>query len=367
MKYNRFFASFVDSQVEKEFLEHERESALKYLRPGILVLGILFFLFVIPDYFLVPSAQDFRVILIVRSTFLLLVIFFFIMLGKKEVQTKLRSWISFYAITVSASYLIIIYRYGASGEASSFFVQSLAVVVLILIFFSLESHWLHMVVISLFLSAGFLVISYHRWEDIPMSGFSAVIVYFLIALTISSISAYRINFYARIQFINRRELKELSEKDALTGIYNRSKFDAELNRWLDHSKRYRQSFAVVMLDIDNLKNINDLYGHITGDRVLKEFAGIVQQELRSSDIFARWGGDEFILLLPYADLGQACSTAERIRDAVQSYRSNQVGIITCSFGVAEFEEGDSDNAVVQRADSRLYKAKEEGKNRIVSE
>jgi len=366
MKYNRFFASFVDIQLEKEFLEHERESALKYLRPGVLALGILFFLFIIPDYFLAPSAHDFRIILIIRSLFLLLVIFFFIMLGKEEVQSNLRNWVSFYAMTVTVSYLLIIYRYGAFGDSSSFFVQSLAVVVLILIFFSLNSHWLHTVAISAFLSAGFLIVSYNQFEDIPMSGFAAVIVYFLIALTISSISAYRINIYARIQFINRLKLKELSEKDALTGIYNRSKFDAELNRWLDYSTRYQKSFALIMLDIDNLKTINDLHGHIVGDRILKEFAGIVQQELRSSDIFARWGGDEFIILLPYADLRQAECMAERIRDTVQSYRSNQVGIITCSFGVVEFEEGDCDNTVVQRVDSRLYKAKQEGKNMIVS-
>ncbi len=367
MKYNKLFASFADRQLENEFLEHERESALKYLRPGILVLGILFFLFIIPDYFLAPSAQDFRIILVIRSVFLLLVIIFYTMLGRKEVQANLRRWVSFYAMTVTVAYLLIIYRYGISGEASSFFIQSLAVVVLILIYFSLDSHWLHTVAISTFLSAGFLVISYYQWEEIPLSGFAAVMVYFLIALVISSISAYRINIYARMQFINRLELKELSEKDALTEIYNRSKFDAELNRRLDQATRYEHGFAVIMLDIDNLKTINDLHGHIAGDRALQEFALIVQKELRSSDIFARWGGDEFIILLPYANLGQAVLMAERIRDTVQMHKSDQVGPLSCSFGVGVFEEGDSQTTVVQRADSRLYKAKQQGKNRIVSE
>jgi two-component system, cell cycle response regulator len=122
-----------------------------------------------------------------------------------------------------------------------------------------------------------------------------------------------------------------------------------------------------MLDIDDLKAINDLHGHIAGDRVLKEFAGMVQKELRSSDIFARWGGDEFIMLLPYAGLEQAVSMAERIRDRVLSYNFNQIGQVSCSFGIAMFEKGDDHNKIIQRVDSRLYKAKREGKNRIVSE
>jgi hypothetical protein len=155
MKNNRLFATFTDSQLEKEFIEHEMESALKYLRPGVLVLGILFFLFIIPDYFLTHSTQVFRIILAIRFVFLLLVIFFLIMPGKKDVQSSLRNWVSFYTLTVTVFYLLIIHRHEAPGRASPFFVQSLAVVVLILIFFSFNSHWLHMVAISAFLSAVF--------------------------------------------------------------------------------------------------------------------------------------------------------------------------------------------------------------------
>ncbi len=365
MKYNKVFATFADKQLEKEFLEHERESALKYLRPVVLILGILFFLFIIPDYFLIPSAQAFRNILLLRGTFLLLIVFFFIMLGQKGVQSNLHSWVSVYALIVTVFYLFIYYHYEAPAGASPFFVQSLAVIVLILIFFSLDSHWLYMVAISLFLSAGFMVVSYYRQEEIPAVGFAAVFVYIMLVLGVSSISAYRINLYKRMQFIDRRELKQLSEEDVLTGFYNRNKFNAELSRWLDLARRYQYSFALIMLDVDNLKSINDLHGHLVGDEILKEYAGLVQSRLRSSDIFARWGGDEFIVLLPDVDLSQAIRTAEHIRDTVTSYKFQHAETVKCSFGIAEFEKGDDHIKIIKRADSRLYQAKREGKNRVV--
>jgi len=367
MKFNRLLASFADKELEKEFLEHERESSLKHLRPGILFLGILFFLFIIPDYFLNPTTQIFRMILVIRSVFLLLVIFLYIMLGKKEVQSNLHIWISVYALAVTVSYLLIYYHYEDSVGASPFYIQSLAVIVFILIFLSLERHWLYMVVISSFLGAGFMIISKHGWEEIPQSGFAAVSVYLLLILLISSIWAYRINIYKRKEYVNKLELKELSEKDFLTGIHNRSKFNAELNRWLNQAARYQNSFALIMMDIDDLKIINDQHGHVAGDRVLTEFAGLVKKELRSSDIFARWGGDEFIILLPYAGLSQAVQMAVRIHDIILSYRFIETETVSCSFGVTEFEEGDDQITIVQRVDNNLYKAKKEGKNRIVGE
>ncbi|MFO8191475.1 MAG: diguanylate cyclase [Bacillota bacterium] len=367
MEYNKLYAAFTDKQLEKEFLEYERDSTLKHLRPLVLALGILFFLFVIPDYFLNPSARVFWAIFLLRTIYLFLIIFFFIMLGKKEIQANLQDWISVYALIVTIFYLLIYYQYEVSVATSPFFVQSLAVVVFILVFFSLDSHWLHMVVISLFLSAGFMIVSYYRQEGIPLPGFAAVFVYIILALVISSISAYRINLYKRMQFINRRELKELSEKDVLTGIFGRSKFDAELKRWLGLARRYQYSFALIMLDVDDLKAVNDQHGHLVGDRVLKEFTVLVQGRLRSSDVFARWGGDEFIILLPDADLDQAVQMADRIRDTIASYKFSHGDTVSCSFGVSGYEEGDDHIKVVQRADNRLYQAKNKGKSQVVSE
>jgi two-component system, cell cycle response regulator len=360
MIYNKLFATFTDKQMELDFLEHERKSSLKYLRPVMLALGILFFMFVIPDYFLNPTAHIFWVILVIRSVFLLLVIVLYLMLSKKEVQANLHRWISVYTFAVTVFYLLIYSIYESSIGTIPFYIQSLAIIVFILIFFSLESYWLPTVAIAFCLSAGFMIISHYRWDEIPSSGFAAVSVYMILALLISAGKAYRLNIYKRIEFLNKLQFKELSEKDPLTGICNRFKFDAELNWWLDQAKRYHNKFALIMLDIDNMKTINDLHGHITGDEVLSEFADLVNQELRSSDIFARWGGDEFIILLPYAVLSEAAQMAERICAKVFSHSFNQVESVSFSFGAAEYEEGDNHISIVQRVDSKLYEAKMEG-------
>lgn len=366
MSYNKLFATFTDNQLELDFLEHERKSSLKYLRPGLLVLGVLFFLFVIPDYFLNPTAHIFRIILITRTVFLLLVILLYLILSKKNVQAHLRSWIAVYIFTVTVSYLLIYSIYESSVGASPFYIQSLAVIVFILIFFSLESHWLPTVAIASCLSAGFIVISYYRWDDVPLSGFAAVSVYILIALSMSAITAYRLNIYKRMEFVNKLVFKELSEKDTLTGIYNRCKFDAELSRWLSQAERYQNSFALIMVDIDNMKTINDMEGHVAGDEVLCELADLVKNELRSSDIFARWGGDEFIILLPFAVLSTAVQMAERICAKIFSHSFNHDQSVSCSFGIVEYEEGDDHISIVQRVDNKMYEAKKEGKNKIVS-
>lgn len=367
MKYNWLLANFADKKLEEEFLEHERENTLKYMRPVVLIFGILFFLFIIPDYFLHPAAEVFRLFLIVRTVFLVLVVILFIMLGNKRFQRNIQDLISIYTLIVSFSYLLIYYHYEASSGASPFYVQSLAVIVLILVFFSLDSHWLHMVAISCFLGSGFLVATYYREEVIAASGFAAVAVYIFLALAISSVEAYRINIYKRKHFLDRMQLKQLSEIDALTNAYNRGKFDEELKHWIDLAKRYNYGFALIIIDIDNLKAINDLHGHMAGDRVLKEFSGLVQSCLRSSDIFARWGGDEFMILLPNAGLEQAIQMAERIRDQIAANSFSFGDQVASSFGLAVYEKDDNQDAIIQRADSRLYRAKKEGKNRIISD
>lgn len=211
-----------------------------------------------------------------------------------------------------------------------------------------------------------MIISNYRWDDVPSSGIAAVSVYMLIALLISAITAYRLNIYKRMEFLNKLEFKELSEKDTLTGIYNRCKFDAELYQWLGQAERYQNNFALIMLDIDNMKTINDLQGHVAGDEVLRELADLVKDELRSSDVFARWGGDEFIILLPYAVLSEAVQMAERICDKIFSHHFNKVESVSFSFGTAEYEEGDDHVSIVRRVDGKLYEAKKVGKNRFAS-
>jgi diguanylate cyclase (GGDEF)-like protein len=161
-------------------------------------------------------------------------------------------------------------------------------------------------------------------------------------------------------------LETLSVTDSLTGLYNRSKLDAILIDQLARYQRTQRPFALLMLDIDHFKTLNDTYGHIAGDDILKKVAQILLQSIRSVDYAARYGGDEFIIILVETSADRAATTAERIRAHVDNlrYRINaSIVSITVSIGIVECQAADTTTtAVFARADNALYEAKRAGRN-----
>ena len=157
-------------------------------------------------------------------------------------------------------------------------------------------------------------------------------------------------------------LETLSITDSLTGLYNRSKLDAILTDELARFKRTQRQFALLMLDIDHFKTLNDTYGHITGDEILVAVARILLQSIRSIDYAARYGGDEFIIILVETSADLAHKTAERIRSQVENmhYSANGSTIaVTVSIGIVQCQPDDmTPTAVFARADQALYEAKE---------
>lgn len=168
------------------------------------------------------------------------------------------------------------------------------------------------------------------------------------------------------QIVNDRddELKRLATTDKLTGAYNRIKFDDIMAGEIERFRRYNAPLSLIMFDIDNFKDVNDLYGHSIGDHVLKKVADITRQTIRKNDFFVRWGGEEFMIISPETNLNKAHALAERLRRTVGSYKFNKVGKVTMSFGVTEFREEDTEDTFVKRADKVMYEAKIRGKNRV---
>ena len=163
-----------------------------------------------------------------------------------------------------------------------------------------------------------------------------------------------------------RILYDLSTKDHLTKIFNRKKFDDIFSEELILANLSNKKLSLILLDIDHFKSINDTYGHDAGDKVLISLACLIQLYIRDSDIFARWGGEEFVILMPKADKTNALKKAELIRNAIQIHTFDEVGHLTCSFGVSNYELGDSDLTMFKRADNALYLSKENGRNRVHS-
>ncbi|RLA80718.1 MAG: hypothetical protein DRG78_10455 [Epsilonproteobacteria bacterium] len=153
--------------------------------------------------------------------------------------------------------------------------------------------------------------------------------------------------------------------DALTGIYNRSYYFEKIANEIEQSKRYDTTFCIILLDIDHFKKFNDTYGHLKGDEVLIKLSETVQSHVRSADTFARWGGEEFIILLEKTTIDKAELIAEHFRKMVESMKIDGIEKVTASFGVTQFVKGDDDNSILKRADDALYDAKDAGRNRVV--
>lgn len=230
----------------------------------------------------------------------------------------------------------------------------------------------------------FMIVSSRNETDNVLEGFRSGVDDYLakpvstIELECRLISAQRVTQMHRdlaqsnAQLLHLSEkLREESRKDALTGVGNRLKFEDDLRRFEDEHKRYNHKFYLGLCDIDNFKLYNDNYGHLEGDRVLKEVASTLAHKSRASDYCYRFGGEEFLLVFTDQDESGAAAVAERLRQAVEDlqivHEHNQpFGKVTLSIGLSRFVSANSEKVDVylKRADEALYQSKSDGKNRL---
>ncbi|MDD3462837.1 MAG: GGDEF domain-containing protein [Sulfurospirillaceae bacterium] len=161
------------------------------------------------------------------------------------------------------------------------------------------------------------------------------------------------------------ELKKLSSIDGLTGIYNRMWLDKMLIKEIHNAERNSRPLSIIMIDIDFFKDVNDKFGHQAGDRFLKKFALLLDDNIRISDILGRYGGEEFLIICRETDLNGAYSLANALRIKIELETFGVDSAKTASFGVAQLRENDTLETFLKRADERLYIAKKEGRNRVV--
>jgi diguanylate cyclase (GGDEF)-like protein len=167
------------------------------------------------------------------------------------------------------------------------------------------------------------------------------------------------------------ELEKYSYHDHLTGCLNKRKLDEDISRELSRANRYGEVFSLLLLDLDHFKQVNDRYGHQAGDEVLKQVVSRVASQLRTADSLYRYGGEEFIIILPHTERGGALTVAERIRRNIGNtdirLSCDQFVAVTVSIGIAvcpEDAEEDADQ-LIEIADKCVYRAKEQGRNRVV--
>ena len=165
------------------------------------------------------------------------------------------------------------------------------------------------------------------------------------------------------RFKDKEKFEELASTDPLTKVLNRRKFDEMAQFEFDKAKRYKRPLSFIIIDIDDFKKINDKYGHQVGDKVLIAVADEIKKNIRKTDIFARFGGEEFVILAPETDIAGAKRLAEKLRKIIENMSVEPVKRITASFGATEVKESDkSIDDLYRRADKALYDAKDSGKN-----
>lgn len=160
------------------------------------------------------------------------------------------------------------------------------------------------------------------------------------------------------------ENRELAERDSLTRIANRYRLENVLKQECERAQRFRQPLSVIAMDMDDFKPINDRYGHAQGDAALVRVAEALRSRQRATDLLARWGGDEFVLVLPQTSLTEACGCADQLRQVVAQLEPIGDCRLTLSYGVVQWREGDDPHSLLARADQALYRAKGAGKNAV---
>lgn len=165
-----------------------------------------------------------------------------------------------------------------------------------------------------------------------------------------------------------KQMQKLIIVDSLTGLYNRRYFDLYMEKTIPFSQNTKSPLTLIMLDIDHFKMVNDKYGHLCGDEALKYISNIIRMSVRNSDAYVRFGGEEFVIILPHTNLDFGKKIAERIRQAVErsdfSYNNEHIHI-TISLGVSLYN-GEKVQGFIDKADKALYIAKENGRNQVVA-
>lgn len=245
-----------------------------------------------------------------------------------------------FSIYLSEIYLIIIWIFTVSGLRLSYAVPSATTTVLAVI-----------------------LINYYLFP-MPTELFLMHSLWMLSAFSFGLLSAFILEKSNQIIFLNDKQMEQLAVTDKLTNLYNRFKIELLVDEEIQRALRYKRFFSIILADVDKFKNVNDSCGHLIGDKVLKDFSKILKEKVRKSDIVGRWGGEEFLIILPETNINEAKKVAEYLREQIENFEFEVVKNKTSSFGVTSYRENDSIESIINRVDMALYKAKESGRNQV---
>ena len=243
-----------------------------------------------------------------------------------------------------------------------YFITLPILTIFMIYFFFKGNNEIKLVTISFLIISIYWIISFLiAYSILPWAEYPADIAVFLSLLLLTYSVIRKLNYTNELEN-EKKYFKILSTTDYLTKLYNREEIDKILKRHIDIFKRYNDVFSIIILDIDDFKNVNDTYGHLTGDKVLIELSNILTSNTRETDFAGRWGGEEFIIICPKTNKEEILVISENIRKKIEEHDFEEVGYKTASFGVTSFESNDSLTTLISKADKAMYISKTKGKN-----
>lgn len=332
----------------------------KHVRAAILTIAAFNLLLLIPDLIMIAHTGKQLTVIVMRLLFSLSLIYLFFNTPKINSFDRFSKIISSYEIAGIIVFMIVLNLY----EKPDFMIQTLGLILITIIIFLIPNKLNNMISVTMISVVVFLF--YFAFIDtrVPVSDYSAVFVYLFIVVGFCAVSARITERFQYNEFNAKSELIKISSIDPLTKTGNRYKFEKEADWWIKFCRRQDLPLSFVMVDIDDFKALNDLNGHMSGDTIMQELVRIFNEQLRDTDLLYRWGGDEFVILLPNVPLSRAITVCERIRQRVEEFIYDKQSRVTCSFGVVASKADSNYMTLIDEADKLMYIGKKKGKNII---
>ena len=358
---------FIDKNTESEFIEYEKTASLHIVRYMMLLYGVVFIFFAYSDYHFYGGGQKLYVSLGLRLIAAIITFIASSLVGKFKKYNHSLLLVTLTELLIFAIYILNLYNL----KANEYALQFMSVMLFILVAFLIPNMWINCLITGIVIWGAYIIFSVMTEPAKATPSLFQRGLYLGICLFSCAIFIYGREKSRRRQFTSEKLLEFMTFTDRQTGIYNRNRFEHILGLWIKNIRH--DPFCLVFFDIDNFKAINDNFGHNTGDDVLTGITEVVSANIRDDDIFARWGGEEFVILFGSTGLEHATEFAERLRKAVETHPFEKAGTVTISAGVVQYRRGEANAEIespvsfVGRADAKMYEAKKAGRNKVVAE
>jgi len=358
-RISKLKGEFINKETEKEYSLFYTEKTIPITRRIIMIVAFMNFLFILPDYFTLANTELFVKVIFYRCVFFIGFLIFYRWFDYSDNYADYFKGLTLMELFAISSFLHIYWIY----QPVNFLIQTMGLFLTMVVLVTIHNRWIYVLIVNIFMMTGFLAITLIGEKEPDVSIVLAVAIYGVLMASFLLFRDYEINVYKRRQYESRMALKKVSITDSLTGALNRGAFENELEKALERWQRHGNIFSIVMFDVDDFKTVNDTHGHMEGDRVLKELSEMVIKETRKIDVFARWGGEEFVMILPETDTDTTLKFVERIRIKIKENSFGKSNI-TCSFGVTQIRENDTGESIFSRMDNYLYLCKRRGKDMV---